>query len=108
MHVRWQRGQSLYALQQKDQAEIEAAQQVNGSLPMGTDTICFSPADVVIDTVTAHEDGNIFFSPTGKLPSPYSFLAITSDTASQDPLGANPIVITGSANFSEASTKEND
>lgn len=85
-------GQALYTFHQKDQAEIEAALEANATLPMGNDTVAFTPAVVVIDTVTTHYPGNIFFSPTGVSPSPYSFLAIVSDTASQDPSGGNNLL----------------
>jgi hypothetical protein len=77
------RRQALSALSQKIQEDYQTLMQSSASLPMGTDTIAFSPAVVVIDTMTTHEDGNIFFSPTGSIVSPFSFLAITSDTATE-------------------------
>ncbi len=81
-----ERIQALVALSGREQEENEtamkqAAKEIQASiLPMGTDTVAGFPAVVVIDTVTTHEEGNIFFSPTGKFPSPYSFLGIISDT----------------------------
>ncbi|MFI5264142.1 MAG: aryl-sulfate sulfotransferase [Candidatus Kapaibacterium sp.] len=74
------RNQALSTLNQKVEEENEALIEASASLPIGTDTILFDPAVVVIDTVTTHETGNIFFSPTGSVTSPFSFLAITSDT----------------------------
>jgi hypothetical protein len=82
-----EQGLALYALQEKEQAEyaqaITASESTQVIVPVSTDTICFNPAVVVIDTVNVHEDGNIFFSPTSSVGLSFSFIAITSDTASK-------------------------
>ena len=84
-----ERGHALYLLHQQEESEIESAKTQNSnnvasSLPMNHDTVMYSPAVVVIDTAKVHEEGNIFFTAVGNIPSPYSFIAITSDTASQN------------------------
>jgi hypothetical protein len=84
-----ERGRALFALHEREDAENEAALQASANtqatiLPMGTDTIAFVPTTVVIDTLTdTTKEGNIFFSPTAKFPSPFSFLAIVTDTATK-------------------------
>lgn len=83
-----ERIQALVTLSEREQAENEAAMQESAetieaaTLPMGADTITGLPITAVKDTVTTHEEGNIFFSPTGRTPLFYSFLAIISDTGS--------------------------
>ncbi|MEP7234997.1 MAG: aryl-sulfate sulfotransferase, partial [Ignavibacteriota bacterium] len=92
------RGEALYKLHQLDEAEREAAMNSSSALshnssnpfsaqaglPMYDDTVSFVPAVVVLDTVTTQTgEGPLFFSPSGKLPAPYAFLGILSDTASK-------------------------
>ncbi len=104
-----QRGLALFALQQKEQKENDAAlQALTASLPTYNDTISFNPAIVTIDTLTdtlaTLREGNLFFSPTAQMPSPYSFLAIAADTASKALLNNNSFIFernipNGTGNF---------
>lgn len=91
------RSRALYQLYQREQAELESISNSSPEAPQGTppffdDTIAFTPAIVTIDTAKVHEADNIFFTATASTTTPFSFIAITSDTADKAPQNGNSLL----------------
>jgi hypothetical protein len=94
---------ALYELNRKEEQESRSLTSKNArtilSAPVaGPDTVNGLPGKVVIDTLAAHEENNIFFCPTTYGYNPITFLSIISDT------GRNAlyteVLKNGSQNFS--------